>query len=253
MPGTQKTPPPTARAASRRLKALASARRAKVSAWFFKTGPGEYGEGDRFLGIAVPALRREARAFHELEVSEIERLLGSPWHEERLLGLLILVRRYERGEGAERERIFRFYLASRARVNNWDLVDLSAPSIVGEHLAGRSLAPLHQLIRSPVLWERRIAIVATFAFLKRGQVRPTFSLARRLLGDPEELLHKATGWALREAGKKNAAALRAFLGRHVSVMPRTMLRYAIERFSPTERRKWLAIPAPARRRRTLKS
>jgi 3-methyladenine DNA glycosylase AlkD len=242
-------PPQTALAASKRLKALSSARRAKISAWFFKTGPGDYGEGDQFLGITVPALRRETRAFDKLGLPEIERLLASPWHEERLFALLILVRRYERGESAERERIFRFYLAQRSRVNNWDLVDVSAPSIVGEHLAGRSFALLRRLVRSRVLWERRIAVVATFAFLRRGQVLPTFELAYRLLGDPEELLHKATGWALREAGKKDAGALRAFLARHAAVMPRTMLRYAIERFPRGERLQWMKAGGPPRRRR----
>ena len=242
MPQPPAGPPQTARAASRRLRALSSPRRAKSSAWFFKTGPGEYGEGDRFLGITVPALRREARAFRELPLAEIERLLASPWHEERLFALLVLERRYERGEDAERDRIFRFYLSHLRHVNNWDLVDLSAPSIVGEHLSGRSVALLRRLVRSRVLWERRVAIVATFAFLRRGQVRPTFELARRLLSDPEELLHKATGWALREAGKKDAAGLRAFLADHGPLMPRTMLRYAIERFPRSERLKWLAVP-----------
>jgi len=231
--------PRSARAASRRLKALSDARRAKISAWFFKTGPGEYGEGDRFLGITVSALRQEARSFDALELSEVGRLLASRWHEERLFALLILVRRFERGERAERERIFRFYLAHLPHINNWDLVDLSAPSIVGEHLAGKSLAPLRRLVRSRVLWERRVAIVSTFAFLRRGKLQPTFELARRLLDDREDLLHKATGWALREAGKKDAAALRAFLSRHAAVMPRTMLRYAIERFPRSERLKWL--------------
>ena len=169
----------------------------------------------------------------------MERLLASEWHEERIFALLILVRRFERGEAAERERIFRFYLAHLRRVNNWDLVDLSALSIVGEHLAGKSLAPLRRLVRSRVLWERRVAIVATFAFLRRGRVQPTFELTRVLLDDPEELLHKAAGWALREAGKRDTGALRAFLARYAAVMPRTMLRYAIERLPPNERLKWL--------------
>src|SRR5262249_57160619 len=142
--------------------------------------------------------------------------------EERLFALLILVRRFARGERAERERIFRFYLAHLPHINNWDLVDLSAPSIVGEHLAGKSLAPLRRLVRSRVLWERRVAIVSTFAFLRRGKLQPTFELARRLLDDREDLLHKAPGWALREAGKKGPAALRAFLCSHASALPRSI-------------------------------
>src|SRR5262249_3730455 len=153
---------------------------------------------------------------------EVERLLASPWHEERLFALLVLVRRFERGETTEREQIFRFYLSHLPCVDNWDLVDVSAPSIVGEHLVSKNLALLRRLVRSPVLWERRVAIVATFAFLRRGRLRPTFELARLLFDDQEELLHKAAGWALREAGKKDAGVLRAFLVRHARAMPRTM-------------------------------
>jgi len=253
MPRTRRGFPLTARAASRRLKALSDSRRAKVSAWFFKTGPGEYGEGDRFLGITVPALRKETRTFREIEFSELRKLLGSRWHEERLFALLILARRYERADHGERERIFRFYLAHAGRVNNWDLVDLSAPSIVGEHLANRSRAVLARLARSPILWERRIAIVSTFAFLRRGELAPTFGLARRLLRDPHELIHKAAGWALREAGKRDPDALRGFLVRHSRVMPRTMLRYAIERFPDRERRAWLTATHESLRYRVGRS
>ena len=242
MPPDSRGDRPTARAASRRLKTLADPKRAEVSAWFFRTGPGEYGEGDRFLGIAAPAMHREARAFEGLSLTELRRLLASRWHEKRVLALLVLVRRYERGDEPERGRIFRFYLRQTGRVNNWDLVDASAPYIVGARLAQRrtGLSPLRRLARSRNLWERRIAIVATAAFIRRAELAPTFEIAERLLADPHDLIHQATGWMLREAGKRDPRALRRFLRLHARRMPRTMLRYAIERFEPAERRCWLA-------------
>jgi len=234
-----RTARPSARAVSRRLKALADPKRAEASAWFFRTGPGQYGEGDRFLGLDVPTMRRQATAFEDLPLSEIRKLLASPWHEERLVALLVLVRRYARGGGGERERIFRFYLRHARRVNNWDLVDASAPYIVGAHLGRRGVSLLRRLARSSNLWERRIAIVSTAAFIRRGHLDATFDIARRLLKEPYDLIHKAAGWMLREAGKRDPDALRDFLSRHAVEMPRTMLRYSIERFPGPERRRWL--------------
>jgi len=211
---------------------------AEMAARFFKSGPGEYGEGDRFLGIRVPDIRAVAKL--DDGRSDIRGLLHSEWHEERLLGLLILVRRFERGSGAEQRSIFDLYLSETAWINNWDLVDVSAYKIVGAWLLGRLRARLHTLARSQSLWERRIAIVSTYAFIRTGDLDETFSLSRKLLNDREDLLHKACGWMLREAGKRDAGALRRFLDAHLPDMPRTMLRYAIEKFSPEERRRYLA-------------
>jgi 3-methyladenine DNA glycosylase AlkD len=184
-------------------------------------------------------MRQEARVFERLPLAEIRKLLASSWHEERLLALLVLVRRYGRADARERARIFRFYLAHTNRVNNWDLVDASAPAIVGAHLVQGRRAVLKRLAHSRNLWHRRIAIVSTLAFIRREETAPTFELARLLLGDSQDLIHKAAGWMLREAGKRDRRALRDFLVRHAPRMPRTMLRYAIERFPERERRQWL--------------
>ncbi len=215
----------------KRLAALADPRAAEGSRRFFKTGPGEYGEGDLFRGIRVPALRRLARERGgAVTPAGALALLKSEFHEDRLLALLILVRLYAKGDEAARAGIYRAYLSHTKFVNNWDLVDSSAEHVVGAHLRDRSRAPLRRLAKSGDLWERRIAVLATFHFIKRGEFRETFSLARALLSDREDLIHKAVGWMLREVGKARPEALRAFLERHAATMPRTMLRYAIERF-----------------------
>jgi 3-methyladenine DNA glycosylase AlkD len=210
---------------------------------FFRTGPGEYGEGDVFLGVRVPMIRGLLREIREsATVHHADRLLASPYHEARLLGLLLLVELFRRGEEAARRDIYRLYLARTDRINNWDLVDLSAEHIVGAWLADRSRRPLDRLARSRSLWERRIAVLATFHFIKRGEFGDTLRLAERLLGDPHDLMHKAAGWMLREAGKRDPAVLRSFLARHAARMPRTMLRYAIERLAPAERARWMQQP-----------
>ncbi|HEY6051098.1 MAG TPA: DNA alkylation repair protein [Thermoanaerobaculia bacterium] len=241
----------SAAAASARLRSLGNPKRARASAWFFKTGAGEYGEGDRFLGLDAATMHREARTFRDFPLGEIEKLLDSPWHEERLVALLVLVGSYERAPREERERIFRFYLAHTSRVNNWDLVDASAPRIVGAHLGPKGGALRRRLARSQNLWERRIAIVSTLASIRAGELAATFETARLLLSDGHDLIHKAAGWMLREAGKRDPAALRRFLAANGEKMPRTMLRYAIERFDPEERRGWMSrggrgLRAPAR-------
>ena len=235
---------PTAAAALKRLHALANPRDAKVLQRFFRTGPGEYGEGDRFLGIRVPATRRLASELREMPLDQIERLLGSPWHEARLLALLLLNDAYEHANGATRTEVFRRYLRNTARINNWDLVDLSAPNIVGAHLATRPRAKLDTLSRSRNLWERRIAIVATYHFIRIGEFDDTLRIARLLLGDTHDLIHKATGWMLREVGKRDGGRLEAFLDEHAHEMPRTMLRYAIERLPADDRQRHMG----ARRR-----
>lgn len=231
--------PLTAAAHLERLCALANEQDARFLQRYFKTGPGEYGAGDRFLGIRVPAVRRLVRSLDPLPLAEVDTLLQSQWHEARLLALLTLVRRYERGDAAARAAVYRLYLARTAFINNWDLVDVSAPRVVGAHLLTRSRAPLHRLSRSPVLWERRIAIMATMRFIADGDVSATLVLAQRLLGDDHDLIHKAVGWALREAWKVEPATVAEFMLAHRARMPRTMLRYAIEKQPPADRRAWL--------------
>jgi 3-methyladenine DNA glycosylase AlkD len=209
---------------------------------FFKTGPGEYGEGDVFIGVTMPEIRRIAREAGIVPTEVVRMLLHAPVHEERLLALILLVRAYQRGGAVERGSIFRFYLKERRWVNNWDLVDQSAYPIVGDYLLERPRTRLDRMARSPHLWTRRIAVVSTYAFIRRGETEEIFRLSSLLLGDKHDLMHKACGWMLREAGKRRPAALRGFLREHAARMPRTMLRYAIEKFSPDERKRWLAMP-----------
>lgn len=207
---------------------------------FFKCGPGEYGEGDAFLGVMVPPLRSLSKKYTSIDVPEAVALLQSKWHEVRLLALMILVHKYDRGDAAARAEIYRSYLANTNRINNWDLVDVSAHKIVGVHLRDRDRAPLLALAKSESLWERRIAIIATLDFIRQDDFRDTLRIAEVLLTDRHDLIHKASGWMLREVGKRDQAVLERFLRKHSPVMPRTMLRYAIERFSPELRAKYMA-------------
>jgi 3-methyladenine DNA glycosylase AlkD len=224
----------------RALKAAADPRRAAAVAKFFKTGKGEYGEGDRFIGLTVPALRKIARQHVTLGPSELAKLLASPIHEHRLAALEILVAQYDRAGEAERERIVSFYLRHTAGMNNWDLVDAAAPYILGEHLKTRPRGVLDRLAASANLWERRIAIVSTLALIRGGEIAETYRIARKLLEDEQDLIHKAVGWALRESGKVSSDALVEFLRAHYPRIPRTTLRYAIERFPAAQRKKLLA-------------
>ncbi|HMI55925.1 MAG TPA: DNA alkylation repair protein [Gemmatimonadaceae bacterium] len=207
---------------------------------FFKTGRGEYGEGDRFLGLRVPALRALVRKYGELDHASALEMLSSSWHEERLLALLLLVHAHSRGDDSRREKIHRAYLGHTRHINNWDLVDASAEHIVGAHLQSGHIALLERLARSKNVWERRIAIVSTFHFIKRKQFRPTLKVAELLLNDAHDLIHKAVGWMLREIGKRDRRVLDGFLLKHYREMPRTMLRYAIERHPERIRTKYLA-------------
>lgn len=226
----------SARDVERKLRRLASHGRAKAYARFFKLGPGEYGEGDKFLGVSVPEQRRLARQFVDLPLSDIQRLLRNPYHECRLTALFILVQKYENADEKEQERIAALYLKNTKRVNNWDLVDASASRILGAHLfPKRDRRVLDRLSRSTNLWERRIAIVATHAYISRGDFSHTFSIARRYCVDRHDLIHKATGWMLREVGKRSRSSLSAFLDHEAPRMPRTMLRYAIEQYPKTKR------------------
>jgi 3-methyladenine DNA glycosylase AlkD len=231
---------PTLKALRKELYGLANPADAKFLRGFFKTGPGQYGEGDKFLGLRVPALRKLARKYAELSRTAVLRMLTSPWHEERLLALVIMVDAYESGDATERKLVHRDYLANTRYINNWDLVDASAAGVIGGHLEAGNIALLLRLARSQDLWERRIAIVATHYFIKRDRFGPTLIIAELLLHDSHDLIHKAVGWMLREVGKRDRRVLDGFLREHYHGMPRTMLRYAIERHPEDVRKKYLA-------------
>jgi 3-methyladenine DNA glycosylase AlkD len=232
----------TAGEVKKRLAALGSPEAAKHLARFFKTGPGQYGEGDIFIGITVPELRQVVRECHELPLPDVATLLASPIHEERTVALLILVQSVSRANKVRKKVVFDFYLKHVRFVNNWDLVDCSAAELVGAHLFDKSRKPLVRMARSTSLWERRIAVVATHHFIRQGEFDDTLAISRLLLSDTEDLIHKATGWMLREVGKRHQPTLESFLDDHAPAMPRTMLRYAIERFSPEKRRSYLDLP-----------
>lgn len=222
------------------LKKLGNREKVAVYQWFFKTSKGQYGEGDVFLGISVPDQRKVAREHWHLSLAEVAKLLASPIHECRLTALLILVEQYKRGDREIREKVAKFYLKHTKHVNNWDLVDLSASYILGAYLQDKDRAVLYTLAGSKNLWERRIAIVSTHAFIRAGEHADTFALAELLLADTHDLIHKATGWMLREVGKRvSTPELVAFLNTHKKHMPRTTLRYAIEHFPPEIRKDFL--------------
>ena len=232
----------TARQVTKDLNEASDKAKSVTLARFFKTGPGEYGEGDRFLGVTVPKQRIIAKKYQDLPFSEVKKLLISPWHEHRLTGLLILTYRFSVSEMAQKREIFDFYLVHTERINNWDLVDVTAPGIVGEYLveSGSDSGLLRRLAKSQSLWERRIAIVSTFAWIRRGKYQECFEIAEILLYDSHDLIQKAVGWMLREVGKRcGEDILSDFLDRHVNGMPRTMLRYAIERFPEAVRQEYL--------------
>jgi 3-methyladenine DNA glycosylase AlkD len=233
---------PTAAAVRRALRAQADPVRARNVARFFKCGPGDYGEGDRFIGVTVPAQRAVARRFRDLPLDEADTLLQSAIHEERLTALLVLVHQFTRSNDERlRRRIFALYRKRLRHVDNWDLVDSSAEHIVGGWLADKPRDTLDRLARSSHLWSRRVAMLATFHYVKRGDHRDAMRIAAILLHDRHDLIHKAVGWMLREVGKRaSAEALTAFLERHAATMPRTMLRYAIERLPAGERAAWMA-------------
>lgn len=223
----------------RELERLGDPARAAVLQRFFKTGPGEYAEGDIFRGIRVPALRKLARGYQNVSVSEAQQLLVSRFHEDRLLALLILVRLYFSSDDTTKAKIYKLYLDNTLYINNWDLIDGSAEHIVGDFLLEKDKRPLYRLARSRVLWERRIAIMATFNYIKRGRFEETIKIARMLITDIEDLIHKAVGWMLREVGKRDLPVEEDFLKTHYQNMPRTMLRYAIEKFPEPKRQRYL--------------
>jgi 3-methyladenine DNA glycosylase AlkD len=229
--------------AASELKALANPSRAFGLQKFFQTAKGQYGEGDIFLGLTVPEVRKVAAKNKHLSFPEIEKLTSSKFHEFRLCGLVILTLQFKSSkEPLERQKIFNFYMkqAKAGYINNWDLVDVSAP-IIGAYLVSQKdpYPFLEKLSRSKSLWDRRLAIIFTFAFIRAGELDPTIEISQRLLNDNHDLIHKAVGWMLREVGKRDIQILRAFLNENAQEMPRTMLRYAIEKLSEAERRKWL--------------
>jgi 3-methyladenine DNA glycosylase AlkD len=223
------------------LAALADPKRAVLLGRYFKTGPGDYGEGDIFIGLTVPQVRTIAKEYRGLPLPEISTLLESPIHEHRLTALIILTYAFSKADEAGRTSLYDFYLAHTKGINNWDLVDLSSHEIVGEYLAEKKdRSALRRLIASKNIWERRIGVIATFAFIRRSDLTDVYELAMHLLQDKHDLMHKAVGWMLREAGKKDKTSELAFLDTHYRTMPRTMLRYAIEKFTPAERAHYLA-------------
>lgn len=222
-----------------RLESLSDAATASILQRFFKTGPGEYGEGDRFRGIRVPVLRSLCREFREATTADAISLLFSSWHEDRLLALLLMTEWYRKSDETGKEAIYNLYCSHTARINNWDLVDLSAPNIPGSHLFRRDRSPLYRFASDGGIWERRIAIVSTFQFIRQREFDDTFAIADILRDDSEELIHKAVGWMLREVGKRDTDLLESFLLSRYREMPRVMLRYAIERFPEQRRQAYL--------------
>lgn len=220
------------------LQSLANPEKAKILQGFFKTGKGEYGEGDVFLGVIVPEQRRIAKKY-DLELEEIQELLNSEIHEHRLVGLFILINSYKKADDNEGKKIFKFYLDNAKKINNWDLVDLSAPNIVGNWLLDKDKKIIYNLAKSDNLWEKRIAIISTFTFIKNNNFQETIKISEMLLKDKHDLIHKAVGWMLREIGKKDEQELLKFLNKHYKEMPRTMLRYSIEKLNEDERKKWM--------------
>jgi 3-methyladenine DNA glycosylase AlkD len=230
----------TVNAIREKLYALADREKAEGLQRFFKTGPGEYAEGDRFIGVRVPQIRQLVKRYPDTPLVDIKQLLRSAIHEERLLALLLMVQRYQRGDNTLRQTLYTLYLASTDVINNWDLVDVTAEHIIGNWLFKRSRRPLYKLARSPSLWERRIAIMATFHFIRQGEFTETLKLAALLRDDHHDLIHKAVGWMLREVGKRDRQVEETFLQQHYKAMPRTMLRYAIEKFPEPLRQAYLS-------------
>jgi 3-methyladenine DNA glycosylase AlkD len=229
----------TAKDILKELQAVASAEKALILQKFFKTAPGQYGEGDVFLGIVVPVLRKIVKAHLETPLCEIHKLLTSPCHEARLCALLILTERCKKADAQEQEAIYRFYLQHTDRINNWDLVDLTCPEIIGRYLLDKNRTILYQLAESNNLWEQRIALVSTLTFIRKGELADTFALSEKLMNHSHDLIHKAGGWMLREAGKRNREALTGFLEKYATRLPRTALRYAIEHYPENERQYFL--------------
>ncbi|MEA3329708.1 MAG: DNA alkylation repair protein [Nanoarchaeota archaeon] len=221
------------------LKKFAVKEKIQVYQNFFKTNQGQYGEGDIFIGVTVPNTRIIAKKYKNIKLEIVNKLLLSKIHEERMLGALILVQKYKKADNKNKEKIFNFYLQNTQNINNWDLVDLTAPQIIGNYLLEKDRASIYKLVKSKNLWEKRISIVTTFAFIKNNQFEDTLKIAEILLNDSHDLIHKSVGWMLREVGKRDFKIEEKFLKQHYKKMPRTMLRYAIEKFDEELRQKYL--------------
>ena len=221
------------------LKYLANFDHANNLQWFFKTGKGQYGEGDVFIGVKVPQIRKVAKRYTDLPLLEIRKLLYSRIHEERLCAFLILVDKFAKSDDTEKKKIFDFYIKNAKRANNWDLVDLSCPKIVGNYLLNKPKDILYKFAVSNNLWEKRISVISTFMFIKNKKFTDSFKIAKILMNDKHDLIHKAVGWMLREVGKRNQTEEEKFLKKYYKKMPRTMLRYAIEKFEENKRISYL--------------
>ena len=230
---------PTLTQLQKELQQLADPKQQEILQRFFKTGKGEYGEGDKFIGIKVPVQRKVAKKYQALSLTDIQTLLNSDIHEYRLTALILLINHYTKANDTNKQKIFDFYLHNTKHINNWDLVDITAPKIVGDYLLDKPRDILYQLARSTNLWEKRIAIIATMTFIKQDDFSDTLKLAEILLNDEHDLIHKAVGWTLREVGKREQSVEENFLNKHYKQMPRTMLRYAIERFDDKRRKFYL--------------
>jgi 3-methyladenine DNA glycosylase AlkD len=227
------------------LAQLGDPERAKNSRWFFKTGKGQYGEGDIFLGIPVPEQRKVAKKYFLLSLDDVQELLNSKIHEYRFTALVILISKYRKAEESLKEEIFNFILKNTQNINNWDLVDLSAPRIIGDYLLNKERSILYKLAKSKSVWERRISILSTFTFIDNNDFKDALNISELLLNDEHNLIHKAVGWALREIGKRDQNVEEQFLAKYYTHMPRTMLRYAIEKFAEKKRKKYLSINTTA--------
>ena len=217
------------------LQLLSTDEKRNILPRFFKTCKGEYGEGDKFLGVSMPDVRKVAKNHKNATINELTEMMQSEWHEVRLCSLLIMVEQFKKTDDEGRKRIVDFYLTVTNRINNWDLVDLSCPAIIGEYLLNRSHDLLYRLAESSLLWENRIAIVSTIIFIRHGQLDDTFNLSTKMMNHPHDLMHKAIGWMLREAGKRDESRLYNYVKTYSLEMPRTMLRYAIEKFDKNVR------------------
>ncbi len=222
------------------LKALGSKEKQEMLPRFFKTGKGEYGEGDKFLGVTVPLTRSVAKKHKDMPLQDVAQLITSEWHEVRLCALCILTLKFKKASEAQRKEIFDFYLSHTEYINNWDLVDLSTYNIVGMYLLDKPREILYRLAESSSLWENRIAIVSTYAFIRQNELEDTYNLAVKMMQHPHDLMHKAIGWMLREAGKRDEQRLQRFVMQHRKQMPRTMLRYAIEKFPEAIRKEMMS-------------